>query len=150
MTTGQLSVLRAARRRIDTETWEGRPKRCSRSDCRRYAHLANWLLGARLVSSERVAALLLSGVPSRGRRAFAPLVARCIVVSSPLPSDQALVQAARCLRALGVLCCVSAGRNLARCHCLLDVASQFGDDAVSSELRHMATEVLWSPPSRHA
>lgn len=144
----QLSVLRAARRRIDTDTWDRRPKRCSRADCKRYARLANRLLGARLVTSEQLAALLLSGASSSGRRAFAPLVARCIAVSSPLPSDQALVQAARCLRALGVLCCASAGRNLARCPCLVDVASQLTDDAVANELRHMATDALWSPSPR--
>ncbi len=141
----QARVIAAASQAAGPQTWSARPRHCRRSDCSWYAKVANRLLDVRVITSERLANLAISGLPERGRKAFAPLLARCLVVSSPLPSDQALTQAARCLRALGVLCCVAAGRDMARCPCLRVVASDLTSEALSRELRQMATATLWSP-----
>ena len=92
-----------------------------------------------MVAGVAAAELWASFRPSR----FEVKVVRVVVPRIPFPPDQALQSVSKCLQALGILCCVAAGRDLVACRCLQDLGKRLLLADLDNELKELAKSELW-------
>lgn len=113
----QSAVAMLASHSVESELWSSRPQPCRRRHCRNLAKSARSLLRFQkllhTMAGDSAAELWATFRPNR----FEVNVARQIVKRLPLPTDEAFAQAARCLRALGILCCLMSSREMTECRC---------------------------------
>jgi hypothetical protein len=135
--------MRLAAQSAGPDVWSARPVPCTGDDCRALARTARQLLGVKGAIHKLVGRLAGDTWAVIRGEGFEARLARAVGSRIPLPVDQAFVQTAKCLRALGILCCLSAGRDMTKCGCLLDFAGDATIAALKAELREVADPGLW-------
>lgn len=143
-TTGwQSRVLRHARNAAGDQLWRQWPTPCSLSNCVALARTARSLLRTRRLLHALVgkaAGKVLSWVREPS---FEVTLARTLVQHFPQPSDVYFEKAARCLQALGILCCLASSRDMAQCPCLQDLAKDQAIGHLETQLRLLANKDAW-------
>jgi hypothetical protein len=76
-------------------------------------------------------------------KTFEVKLARRIVQHFPQPTDIFFAKAATCLQILGILCCLSVGRDMIKCRCLQDFSRAQTIHDLKSHLRAMARDEAW-------
>lgn len=144
----QVGVTRLARNGVGVALWASRPKPCLISNCRGLARVARELVGVRGWMHRQVGEATGNVWEQIRGEGFEAKIARHLGRRIPLPTDEAFMATARCLRALGILCCLDSSRDLTECRCLRDMAVDFTRTQLEVELREMASEAFWEMVAR--
>jgi len=118
----QEAVADRATTYVTEPTWERLFRRHGRRRCRLLADIADAILTGKRKMHDLVgwSAGWLLGLLGAG--ALERQVARELASKIPLPPDAKLIATARGVQVTGVVVCLSAGEDLARCQCFIDLS----------------------------
>jgi hypothetical protein len=126
------------------ELWKELPTPCQLQTCKEYAAAAKELEGFQGRMHRAVGKVTGDAwSPFAGDGPFGRRVAFEIGSRIALPTDQAFATTAVLVRALGVLCCVAAGRDMANCDCLFGLIKTVGVNHLKSRLESMTLAEMW-------
>lgn len=132
---------------VDKRDWAPRLHRCSIEECLDLADLAEALLDfhsiARLVPGD----LLYRRRMDRAPQSFQEQLAHELYAMSSAPARVGMVKAAKCIQVIGILCCLTAERDLEDCQCLQDFSHDLAMDQLETELVRMAQADSWPQPN---
>ena len=141
----QRRVTKCAVSSVDPQIWATRPVPCTQASCKALARTAKSLLRFKKVLHV-IAGNAAGEVWARFRpKTFEVKLARWLVQRFPQPTDLVFIKTARCLQALGVLCCMNANRDMTKCQCLRDLAVALTMAELESQLRELAHTEAWPP-----
>jgi hypothetical protein len=123
------------------------PWACRPWHCRDLAAAARSLLRLKKWTHVGAGDLVLLGWQRFRPDTYGGVLAKHLTEAFPLPTDVVLTRSAECLRALGIVCCLGAGRDLARCRCLRDLAAGLTGQELRDRLGHLAEPSSWPSSS---
>lgn len=131
---------------VDKRDWASRLHRCSIEECRDLAKVAEALLDfhsiARLVPGD----LLYRRRMDRAPHGFQEQLAHQLYAMSSAPARVGMVKAGKCIQVVGILCCLTAERDLEDCQCLQDFSHDLAINQLETELVSMAQAASWPQP----
>jgi hypothetical protein len=139
----QARVVARAQQAVGTDLWAERHLFCTAADCQALSRAARDVLQTRNDLHTLAGNAAAEAWASMRPNTFEGKLASRIVQHFPQLSDPYFEKAARCLQALGILCCLSAGRDMLQCRCLQDLSQGEAIKAVESHLRDLAKEEAW-------
>jgi len=128
---------------VDARLWAPRLRPCSIENCRRYAEVAQALLKFHAVARLVPGGMLYRYRMSRAQDTFEADLAQKLYAMSSAPARVAMVKVAKCLQVIGILCCVTADRDVEDCQCLQDFGQDLVLDELETELLEMAEARSW-------
>lgn len=126
----------------------GHPRlhRCSIEECRDLAEVAEVLLDVHLFDRLVPGDLLYRRRMDRAPHGFGKQLAHQLYAMSSAPARVGTVKAAKCIQVVGILCCLTAGRDLEDCRYLQDFSHDIAMDQLEIQLVRMAQADSWPQP----